>query len=1187
MRKVIYVSIICWINFTYLQAQSSSESQKYFNKILPSSPTTSSLMKFEEIPVDNYTGIPNINIPVANVNIENDLNLNIELKYHPASIAVEEKASDVGLGWNLIAGGTITRTVRGLPDEYISNVNNKEKRGIYQKDETNFPNRYNQVQEILKNGNLGFDNLERYDKYNEFAWQAFLKNTYDTEYDLYQYNFFGNIGRFIIKRKENGEFVVKNLDQNNLKIIVTNNSNFEPIGFSITDEKGYIYIFEIIEKSDSNDVVFTSGYGNIGNSSISRTIEYNSAFHLNQIKNTNNVPLVIISFEEPSKEIVIINSGSTYSFFGSSGFLEVIRAKQCEEEVFPYFKPTDISSINQIITYTRKLKEINIIDKSLIKFEFETGREDSNLHNPSQSKVLKKIIINDINSKVSKSYVLQHSYRESIYKRLFLSGINVLARNNIPLFNYELFYKSMPDSEPINVQDTKLGKDYWGYLNKRPKYYFSGYYREVTPSFTDVDVLTKIKLPTSGQIEFNYENNTYSYNSAYENITETLTNWDENINNWDEKEITLEYNKSDKDLGVKKQIFTLQETTKVYFLINNSFGQNNPSDWRYILYKNTSSGQVTIPLVQFTGIEDPDTTDKKIIDLEPGQYTLQFSSVDLNFNKPFTSKINIFYKEKHLREKYQLAAGLRIKDISYKDQNIVSKKLEYNYQDSENNELSSGSLVIPKPIYDYVETSNKKGIRCVIRSYSGIPIDIVDIESPDYYVTTTNNIVPVQTSKGDIGYKYVAVKEDGKGQINSTYTSPIEIPNNYTKSTSPPILYLESPDYKRGLLKNVKKIDINGKTLESTANEYSYNDTIENVGIMYFRTSIPISEYYSLFNNYKDFTDHIRGCGQHSLPAHSNTIRYVGAIEKFYDTTSQCAFYSGEAPGLITFKLKNEIVGKANLITQDESAFFSNQNVIKTLKNIQYNVLNYPIKQTIISPDNTIEETSYSYAHEKGNLLMISKNMVGIPLETETKQTIGTSTKTLSKSETFYPLSQAEADTKTSGLVLPTSVLSYDLQTPTSASTEITYDKYDSKGNLQQYTTKDGISTTVIWGYNQSQPIAKIEGAKLSDISQTLMDSIVNASTNDAQLGTDASEQSLISALDIFRNNSALSNYQISTYTYDSLIGVKSITPPSGIREIYVYDTANRLKEVKQLDKDAAGNPVYKIVKEYKYNYKN
>ncbi|REC70012.1 hypothetical protein DRF60_20920, partial [Chryseobacterium elymi] len=136
--------------------------------------------------------------------------------------------------------------------------------------------------------------------------------------------------------------------------------------------------------------------------------------------------------------------------------------------------------------------------------------------------------------------------------------------------------------------------------------------------------------------------------------------------------------------------------------------------------------------------------------------------------------------------------------------------------------------------------------------------------------------------------------------------------------------------------------------------------------------------------------------------------------------------------------------------------------------------------------------------------------------------------KLISKSETKYD---------NPANLFPTSVLSYDLQNPTVSSTEVTYDKYDSKGNLQQYTAKNGISTTIIWGYNQTQPIAKIEGAKLSDISQSAIDAIVNASINDAQLNTEASEQSLISALDLFRNNSALSTYQITTYTYDPLIG--------------------------------------------------
>jgi hypothetical protein len=158
--------------------------------------------------------------------------------------------------------------------------------------------------------------------------------------------------------------------------------------------------------------------------------------------------------------------------------------------------------------------------------------------------------------------------------------------------------------------------------------------------------------------------------------------------------------------------------------------------------------------------------------------------------------------------------------------------------------------------------------------------------------------------------------------------------------------------------------------------------------------------------------------------------------------------------------------------------------------------------------------------------------------------------------------------------LFPTSVLSYDLQN--TVSTEITYDQYDSKGNLLQYTTKDGISTAIIWGYNSTQPIAKIVGATYAQVS-SLAAEIISASDSDI---SSATEQTLIDKLDIFRKQSALSSAQITTYTYDPLIGVTSITPPSGIREVYLYDSANRLKEIRE--NNASG----KLIKEFKYNYK-
>lgn len=118
------------------------------------------------------------------------------------------------------------------------------------------------------------------------------------------------------------------------------------------------------------------------------------------------------------------------------------------------------------------------------------------------------------------------------------------------------------------------------------------------------------------------------------------------------------------------------------------------------------------------------------------------------------------------------------------------------------------------------------------------------------------------------------------------------------------------------------------------------------------------------------------------------------------------------------------------------------------------------------------------------------------------------------------------------------------------------------------------MATSIIWDKSQAQPIAKVEGAKLSDISQTLIDRIVDASD---QSQSSYTETSLLDKLEAFRNDITLKDFQVTTYTYRLLIGVSSITLPSGIRENYIYDNANRLEKVV----DANG----RIVSEYKYNY--
>lgn len=88
-------------------------------------PTAAALGKYVDIPVNYHTGIPNISIPLYTVKT-GSLTLPISLSYHASGLKVQEQASWVGAGWSLNAGGVITRTVKGTPDERLTN-------GLHQK----------------------------------------------------------------------------------------------------------------------------------------------------------------------------------------------------------------------------------------------------------------------------------------------------------------------------------------------------------------------------------------------------------------------------------------------------------------------------------------------------------------------------------------------------------------------------------------------------------------------------------------------------------------------------------------------------------------------------------------------------------------------------------------------------------------------------------------------------------------------------------------------------------------------------------------------------------------------------------------------------------------------------------------------------------------------------------------------
>lgn len=80
------------------------------------SPENSNRSFLKDIPVNLYTGTPIIQVPIYTLT-SGSLSLPIYLNYNSSGIRASEVASWVGLGWSLEGIPTLTRQVRGLPDE--------------------------------------------------------------------------------------------------------------------------------------------------------------------------------------------------------------------------------------------------------------------------------------------------------------------------------------------------------------------------------------------------------------------------------------------------------------------------------------------------------------------------------------------------------------------------------------------------------------------------------------------------------------------------------------------------------------------------------------------------------------------------------------------------------------------------------------------------------------------------------------------------------------------------------------------------------------------------------------------------------------------------------------------------------------------------------------------------------------
>ena len=193
-----------------------------FDPSIPTSPQAEAFKRYGEYSVNNQTGVPDISIPLYELNLRG-YKLPLSLKYYPQTLKPGYNYDVFGHGWALSINSSISRTINSVPDE----------KRDFKIDDSQLNIEYN------FNG----------DPENTLPW---LLENYNYAHDIFHAILpDGSSFDFFIDKVSNG-LVYTILEERNVKISCTYTSNVNIASFTITDEDGVIYTF-----AESDNLVFS------------------------------------------------------------------------------------------------------------------------------------------------------------------------------------------------------------------------------------------------------------------------------------------------------------------------------------------------------------------------------------------------------------------------------------------------------------------------------------------------------------------------------------------------------------------------------------------------------------------------------------------------------------------------------------------------------------------------------------------------------------------------------------------------------------------------------------------------------------------------------------------------------------------------------------------------------------------
>lgn len=497
-----------------LRCQTSSEIKlplNPFTSVIPKSPEAASLSKYAEFPVSYFYGLPQIDLPLYELNIK-DFSFPISLSYHGGGIKVDEVASRVGLGWTLNAGGVISRQVCGLPDEMregsysglmhmLSDI--PIFRGFYHllpPDKESI--QYNMQKVLNYDPSEYYSSFQQLNLYKQIRLFFNFEGGYmDSALDRYTFNFMGYSGAFMMSQPRKDSVII----QSGSPVEIVEMSF--PDYFVMRDQKDIRYYFE--EKETSLYPYYPMSNPNVPSLLTADSLRYTSAWYLSKIVT-------------PGKDTVYLNYSQMPLVKIQSGIYAENMATYS-----PDFKNEVVSAgtatYNTVQFLPKRLDKISSRDVDISFISDENPRLDIK----GDRTKLDYIKVSDKKRGLIKKLGFRYSYfcntvryNSSEANALKLDGIDEFSVSNTDSVSLHRFTYYGDGYRPRDH-----GQDHWGYYNGTvgglvppfSEQVFNGITRgdrKPTKDGAKYGVLTHITYPTGGYTNFNWEPNAYSYVGA-------------------------------------------------------------------------------------------------------------------------------------------------------------------------------------------------------------------------------------------------------------------------------------------------------------------------------------------------------------------------------------------------------------------------------------------------------------------------------------------------------------------------------------------------------------------------------------------------------------------------------------------------------------------------------------------------